>query len=108
MVTSCFLNKQWNRGGDADQCVVDAVFSERMQRNTFEKEAVSVSAEVTKDCGLRSADAAQHIKGLYWCMLFKKFVPSAQVAHLLFRGFWLLFILAQYDEHLPHFWKFPS
>ena len=67
MVTSCFLSKQWSRyeqskGGDADQCVVDAVFLECMQRNMFQREAVCVSAEVTKEGGLPSADAAPQIK----------------------------------------------
>lgn len=67
VVTSCFLSKQTscyeqNRGGDADQCVVDAVFLERVQRNAFQKSLCVFSAEVTKEGGLLNADAAQGIK----------------------------------------------
>lgn len=52
MVTSCFLSKQWSRreekgggGGDADQCVVDAVFLECMQRNMLQKRLCAFQAE---------------------------------------------------------------
>lgn len=49
MVTSCFLSKQWSRheekGGDADQCVVDAVFLECMQRNVLQKRLCAFQAE---------------------------------------------------------------
>lgn len=90
MVTSCFLSKQsssyvQNRAGDADQCVVDAVFLERIQRNTFQRRLCVFQQKLPKRVVDSMLTQLNKLKlkdntGIYF---LKNFVPIAQVACLL-------------------------